>query len=55
MMSEHVALCAWGRSWPSSSRTQGAKLAGGKRAPEDDEMRRASCGMQVCRVASSLI
>jgi hypothetical protein len=43
-----MARCAWGRDWPSRSRTQGAAFAGGKGKPEDAEMRSAGRVIQVC-------
>jgi hypothetical protein len=54
-MGDAMAVCTWGRDWPSGSRTQGVKLASGKRAPEDEETRSARRAIQVCRVVGSPI
>jgi hypothetical protein len=49
------AACAWGRPWPSRSRTQGEAFAGGKGEPEDEEMRSATGVIQACVVVELLI
>jgi hypothetical protein len=54
-MSDFTAACAWGRAWPSRSRTQGEAFAGGKGEPEDEEMRSATRAIQVGGVVESLI
>lgn len=54
-MIDAMAACAWGRNWPSRSRTQGAAFGGAKGKPEDEEMRSARCVIQVCGVVVSLI
>jgi len=47
-MVDSMAACAWGRAWPSRSRTQGAAFGGAKGKPEDAEMRSATRVIQVC-------
>ena len=36
-MIDSAAACARGRAWPSRSRTQGVKRAGGTRAPDPSQ------------------
>jgi hypothetical protein len=47
--------CDWGRARPSSSRTQGAALAGGKGKAEDAEMRSAGHPIRACGNWESII
>jgi hypothetical protein len=47
-MVDSESTCAWGRAWPSSSRTQGAAFGGAKGKPEDEEMRSAMRVIQAC-------
>ena len=61
-----AAACAWGRAWPSRSRTQGAAFGGAKGKPEElalrartapfgRSMRSATRVIQVCGVVESSI
>jgi hypothetical protein len=54
-MTAFVPACAWGRTWPSTSRTQGAAFAGGKGKPEDEGVRRAMCVIQAGVGAEAVI
>ncbi len=54
-MAGSMARCAWGRDWPSRSRTQGAAFAGCKGKPEDADMRSARRVIQVCLVVGPAI
>jgi hypothetical protein len=49
-MVDSMARCKWGCAWPSKSRTQGEAFGTAKGKPEDEEVRRAMRGIQVCLV-----
>jgi hypothetical protein len=54
-MIDSTAVRAWGRAWPSRSRTQGAAFSGAKGKPEDDEMRRQSTSSEDAGIVGSVI
>ena len=54
-MSDSMAACARGRTWPSRSRTQAAWRGIATRAAEDEEMRSAMCVIRVRGVVELLI
>jgi hypothetical protein len=49
-MVDSMARWDWSRVWPSRSRRQGEAFGGAKGEPEDEEMRRAMRGIQMCLV-----
>jgi hypothetical protein len=50
-----MAACAWGRAWPSRSRTQDAAFGGSKGKSEDADMRSAMRVIQVCGVVGFIV
>jgi len=64
-MIDSMAVCAWGRVWPSSSRISrfalvrafgaGEAFGGANGKPEDDEMRRPRAASRCARIVGSLI
>jgi len=54
-MTDFVATCAWGRVWPSRSRTQGGQVGKPIWLIEDAEMRSATRVIEVRVAAESVI